>query len=133
VEACLRAYCGIVPGIHVRREALLEAAAKGLSTATDLADYLAAKGVPFRDAHAIVGRIVQFAIRSGKGLSDLKLAELRRFSEVIDRDVYARLELKGSVTARDHIGGTAPRQVRTAVRRLRRQLALSGRKREGKS
>jgi argininosuccinate lyase len=133
VEACLRAYCGIVPGIHVRREALLEAAAKGLSTATDLADYLAAKGVPFRDAHAIVGRVVQFAIRGGKGLSDLKLAELRRFSEVIDRDVYARLELKGSVTARDHIGGTAPRQVRSAVRRLRRQLALSGRKREGKS
>jgi argininosuccinate lyase len=133
VEACLRAYCGIVPGIHVRREALLEAAAKGLSTATDLADYLAAKGVPFRDAHAIVGRVVQFAIRSGKGLSDLKLAELRRFSEVIDRDVYARLELKGSVTARDHIGGTAPRQVRAAVRRLRRQLTLSRKKREGKS
>jgi argininosuccinate lyase len=132
VEACLRAWCGIVPGIHVHREALLEAAAKGLSIATDLADYLAAKGVPFRDAHAIVGRVVQFAIRGGKGLSDLKLAELRRFSEVIDRDVYARLELKGSVAARDPIGGAAPRQVRAAVRRLRRQLAFSKRKREVK-
>jgi len=132
VDACLRAWCGIVPGIRVRREALLEAAAKGFSTATDLADYLAAKGVPFRDAHAIVGRIVKLAIRTGRGLPDLKLAELRRFSDAIDRDVFARLELKGSVAARDHVGGTAPRQVRSAVRRLRKQLAQSGKRREVK-
>jgi argininosuccinate lyase len=130
VDACLRAFCGIVPGMRVRREALLAAAAQGYSTATDLADYLAAKGVPFRDAHAIVGRIVQFAIRSGKALPELKLAEFRRFSKLIGRDVFTRLELKGSVAARDHVGGTAPRQVRSAIRRLRRQLKLSKKKRE---
>ncbi|MBI2994677.1 MAG: argininosuccinate lyase [Gammaproteobacteria bacterium] len=122
VRACLRAYGGLVPGIRVRREVLRAAAARGLGTATDLADYLVDKGVPFRTAHAVVGRIVQFATEQGRDLAELKIEELRRFSEHIAADVFARLELQGSVNARDHIGGTAPAQVRQAVQRLRAWL-----------
>ena len=126
VRSCLRAYCGLVPGIRVQREVLRAAAARGLGTATDLADYLVGKGVPFRTAHAVVGRIVQFATEQGRDLTELKIEELRRFSEQIGADVFARLELQGSVNARDHIGGTAPAQVRQALQRLRAWLAGAG-------
>ncbi len=127
VRGCLRACCGMIPGIQVQRDAMLAAAARGYGTATDLADYLVARNLAFRDAHAIVGRIVQFAIGAGRDLSALTLDEMRKFSDRIDADVFARLTLEGSVTARDHIGGTAPRQVRLAVERLREYLrAASG-------
>jgi argininosuccinate lyase len=109
----------MVPGMRVNRDAMLEAAGRGYATATDLADYLVARNVPFRDAHAVVGRIVQFAIGAGRELSALTLEELRRFSDRIDADVFERLTVQGSVAARDHVGGTAPRQVRLAVARLR--------------
>jgi argininosuccinate lyase len=119
VRHCVRALCGMVPGMRVNRDAMLEAAGRGYATATDLADYLVARNVPFRDAHAVVGRIVQFAIGAGRELSALTLEELRRFSDRIDADVFERLTVQGSVAARDHVGGTAPRQVRLAVARLR--------------
>ena len=126
VQSCLHAYRGLATGIQVRREAMLEAAARGMGTATDLADYLVAKGVPFRTAHAVVGRIVQFAIEQRRDLADLNLEELRRFSEHIAADVFPRLELQGSVNARDHIGGTAPARVRQAVERVRGWLKSTG-------
>lgn len=125
VQACLRAYQGIVPGIRVKRDQLMAAAARGFSTATDLADYLVARGVPFRDAHAVVGRIVHFALEQGRDLSALTLEELRRFSDVINQDVFRRLELSGSVAARDHVGGTAPAQVRKEIGRMREYLTIA--------
>ena len=100
-----------------------EAARRGFSTATDLADYLVRKGVPFRDAHEVVGKAVRYGIENDKDLAEMNLAELQDFSQVIDEDVFAVLTLEGSVAARNHIGGTAPVQVRAAIRRARDRLA----------
>jgi argininosuccinate lyase len=98
------------------------AAKRGFSTATDLADYLVKKGVPFRDAHEIVGKSVAFGVAEGRDLSDMTLEELQQFSDHIGADVFDVLTLEGSVQARDHLGGTAPDQVRAAVGRARNQL-----------
>jgi argininosuccinate lyase len=127
VQDCLRAYIEMLPSITVKRERLREAARCGMTTATDLADYLVRKGVAFRDAHAIVGRAVRHALDAGRDLSDLSPAELRSHSPAIDQDVYAVLTLEGSVAARDHFGGTAPAQVRAAVERGRQRLAALAR------
>ena len=122
LKQCLEAYLKLLPSIEVRREAMLAAAQKGYLTATDLADYLVMKGVAFRDAHAIVGKAVQYAIEQGNGLEQLKLPELQQFHEGIDADVYDFLTLEGSVAARDHTGGTAPARVREAVAEARGYL-----------
>ena len=123
VKLCLEAYLGLVPSIRVNRKAMLAAAQKGYLTATDLADYLVMKGVPFRDAHAVVGNLVQYAIRQGSEMEDLELSELKQFHEGIEADVHDYLTLQGSVSARDHAGGTAPARVREAVAGARRYLA----------
>jgi argininosuccinate lyase len=102
------------------------AAGKGFSTATDLADYLVRKQVPFRDAHAIVGQAVSYATRKKKDLVSLTLAELQKFSPKIAKDVYDCLTLEGSVNARNQTGGTAPEQVRKAIKRGRKQLKNHG-------
>ena len=102
---------------------LIEAAEKGYATATDLADYLVKKGLPFRDAHEVVGKSVQFAIQQQCKLNELSLKDLQGFSELIEDDVYPLLELMGSVATRDHIGGTAPSQVKAAVARAKDELA----------
>ena len=119
LKQCLEAYLKLLPSIEVKREAMLAAAQKGYLTATDLADYLVMKGVAFRDAHAIVGKAVQYAIQQGSGLEQLKLPELQQFHEGIDADVYDFLTLESSVAARDHTGGTAPARVRAAVAEAR--------------
>jgi argininosuccinate lyase len=93
-----------------------EAARRGFSTATDLADYLVRKGVPFRDAHEIVGKAVAYGVKSGKDLSEMSLEELQQFSTAIKEDVFEYLTLEGSVAARNHIGGTAPERVREAAK-----------------
>jgi argininosuccinate lyase len=118
---CLRVFTGLIPAIKVNRAACRAAAARGFSTATDLADYLVKKGLPFRDAHHAVGGAVALAAGKGCGLAELSLAELRRFSPLIDKSVYKSLTLEGSVAARKHVGGTAPAQVRTAIQRARRK------------
>ncbi|HYN78002.1 MAG TPA: argininosuccinate lyase, partial [Lamprocystis sp. (in: g-proteobacteria)] len=105
-----------------RRERMRQAAAQGFSTATDLADYLVRKGIPFRDAHEIVGKAVALGVREGRDLAALTIDELRGFSALIEPDVYAVLTLDGSVAARDHLGGTAPAQVRAAIARARVRL-----------
>lgn len=115
VKMCLLAYTGLIPSIHVNFEAMYQAAADGYTTATDLADYLVVNGLAFRDAHEVVGKIVQYAIKEKKPLAALTLPELQQFSDVIKEDVFRVLELEGAVAARDHIGGTAPEQVRQAV------------------
>ncbi len=122
VRGSLRVYADMIPHITVNRERMREAARRGFATATDLADYLVRKGVPFRDAHEVVGRAVRFGIEHGKDLSQLTLDELRRFSGAIDEDVFQVLTLEGSVAARNHPGGTAPAQVRAEVARLRGML-----------
>ncbi|WP_444936830.1 argininosuccinate lyase [Microbulbifer sp. JMSA004] len=120
---CLRAFADMAPALKAKKENMLEAAAKGFSTATDLADYLVRKGVAFRDAHEIVGQSVSFAIEQGKDLSELSLAQLQQFSTEIGEDVFEVLTLEGSVAARDHIGGTAPNQVRAACKRAREEIS----------
>ncbi len=119
VKGCLRAFGDMVPAIESRKEEMREAARRGFSTATDLADYLVRKGVAFRDAHEIVGLSVAYGIKTGKDLSDMSLEELQQFSDTIEQDVFEVLTLEGSVAARNHIGGTAPDQVRAAVARGR--------------
>ncbi|RTR05530.1 argininosuccinate lyase [Halomonas nitroreducens] len=123
VQDCLKAFADMVPAIEAKADNMREAARKGFSTATDLADYLVCRGVAFRDAHEIVGQSVAFGLREGKDLSEMSLEELRQFSDVIGEDVFAVLTLEGSVAARNHIGGTAPDQVRAAAQRAREALA----------
>jgi argininosuccinate lyase len=123
VKDCLRAFADMVPAIQPRKEKMIEAAKRGFSTATDLADYLVRRGVPFRDAHEIVGKSVAYGVQTGKDLSEMSLAELQVFSTAIEQDVFAVLTLEGSVAARNHIGGTAPAQVKAAVGRAKASLA----------
>ena len=122
VHDCLYALAGVVQTLTVRADAMQAAAARGFATATDLADYLVRRGVPFRDAHEIVGRAVRHGIEVEKDLAQLPLDVLKRFSPLIEADVYQVLTLDGSVRARDHIGGTAPAQVRAAITRARARL-----------
>lgn len=122
VKDCLRAFADMVPALITKKEPMLAAAKQGYATATDLADYLVRKGVAFRDAHDIVGRSVAYGIEQNKDLGELTLAELQQFSNQIEQDIYDVLTLEGSVAARNHLGGTAPQQVRAAVSRARNSL-----------
>ena len=120
---CLTAMLGLIPNIKPNREAMLEATTRGYTTATDLADYLVRKQVPFRDAHEIVGGAVQRAVSQGKPLEGLSLEELNGpGNSAVTEDVYEVLSLTGSAAARDHVGGTAPNQVRAAIARARQRL-----------
>ncbi len=122
LKGCLKVYADMIPNMRVKRDMLLEAARRGFSTATDLADYLVRKGLPFRDAHEVVGKAVRAGVDSGRDLSEMSLAELRRFSDVITKDVFQVLTLEGAVAARSHIGGTAPDQVKAAIGRAKKRL-----------
>jgi len=124
VKGCLKAYADMIPAIQVKVENMREAARRGFSTATDLADYLVVNGIAFRDAHEIVGKAVAYGVAEEKDLSEMTLQELREFSEQINEDVFDVLTLEGSVNARDHIGGTAPAQVIQAAQRVLDELAL---------
>jgi argininosuccinate lyase len=119
----LRIYADMIAGITVRPEAMRNAALQGYATATDLADYLVKKGVPFRDAHETVAVAVRFSEQKGCDLSAIGLAELQQFSPHIGEDVYQVLSLEGSLASRNHIGGTAPQQVKAAISRARSSLA----------
>lgn len=120
--ACLRAFADMVPAMVANRRAMHEAAKSGYSTATDFADYLVRRGIAFRDAHEVVGKAVHLAIERDCDLTDLDLATLRELHPQIEEDVYAVLDVEGSVAARDHIGGTAPAQVRQAAQEARARL-----------
>jgi argininosuccinate lyase len=120
--ACVRLYALMVPAVQVQRDNCARAAKQGFSTATDLADYLVRKGLAFRDAHEVVGKAVRFGVEQNKDLAELSLSELQQFSKLIEQDIFAVLTLEGSVAARNHIGGTAPAQVRAAAQRARQRL-----------
>jgi argininosuccinate lyase len=118
----LRAFADMMPSLVVNRDILRESAIRGFSTATDLADYLVRRGLPFRDAHEVVGQAVALGVQTQRDLSEMDLAELQSFSDLIGDDVFEVLTVEGSVNARDHIGGTAPNQVRAAAARARARL-----------
>ncbi|MGO1463349.1 MAG: argininosuccinate lyase [Marinobacter sp.] len=122
IKGCLKAYADMIPAIEAKADNMRIAAKRGFSTATDLADYLVKKGMPFRDAHEVVGKAVAYGVAQERDLSDMTLEELAGFSDTIGADVFDVLTLEGSVQARDHLGGTAPVQVRAAVARARKLL-----------
>jgi argininosuccinate lyase len=122
VWGCLKAFTDMVPNLIPNREAMRRAALQGYATATDLADYLVRKGMPFRDAHEVVGNAVRLGIETERDLSALTLEELRQLSALIEADVFEVLTLEGSLQARNHLGGTAPIQVRQAIAIARDRL-----------
>ena len=122
VRDTLRIFADMVPGIRVKEAAMSAALRQGYATATDLADYLVKKGLPFRDAHEAVAKATRACEQMGCDLSELSLSQLREFSLLIADDVHSVLTIEGSLAARDHIGGTAPNQVRAAIARARRRI-----------
>jgi argininosuccinate lyase len=112
----------MLPGVEPRPERMRAALDEGFATATDLADYLVRRGLPFRDAHEVVARAVRAAENEGRDLAQLSLEALRAFSPLIAEDVYQVLTPEGSVASRRHIGGTAPEAVRAAIARGRARL-----------
>ena len=126
VLGSLRVFTGMITSMKVRRDHLLRAAVMGHATATDLADYLVRQGVPFRDAHEIVGKAVRLALDTDRDLSQIDLEEYKKLSPAIGKDVYGVLTVEGSLKARDHLGGTAPSQVKAAIKRARTRLKKSG-------
>ena len=118
----LRAFADMVPAIKPRVEQMREAARSGFSTATDLADYLVGLGLPFRDAHEVVGKAVAHGVNTQMDLAEMELATLQSFCADISEDVFEVLTLEGSLCARDHLGGTAPGQVAAAAERAKALL-----------
>jgi len=123
VMDCVRAFADMVPAITPNIEAMRTATLRGFATATDLADYLVVRGLPFRDAHEVVGKAVAHGIETGLDLAEMELSTLQRFCADIGEDVFDVLTLEGSVQARDHLGGTAPNQVANAAQRALAKLA----------
>jgi argininosuccinate lyase len=119
----LALFAEMLPGIEVNHKAMEEAARQGHLTATDLAEYLVKKGVPFREAHEAVAQAVRYAESRGCELSELKLAELQRYSPAIGKDVAEVLTLEGSLKSRTHLGGTAPVRVKAAIAKARKSIA----------
>lgn len=122
VRDTLAIFADLVTGIRVREDALRAALRQGYATATDLADYLVKKGLPFRDAHEAVAQAVRAAEARGCDLADLSIGDLRKFSPLIGDDVFAALSVEGSLASRNHVGGTAPEQVRAAIAKARQDL-----------
>lgn len=125
VGQSLTAFADMVPAMITKRDNMRDAARKGHATATDLADYMVKRGLPFRDAHEVVGNMVALAISQHKDLAELPIEVLKQQSNLIGDDVFDILTLEGSINARDHIGGTAPRQVRLAIGAARQRIADS--------
>lgn len=119
LSASLRLLAELVPRLRVQSQHMKEAASKGYTLATELADYLATKGIPFRDAHGIVGAVIQAAIAERRSLEDLSVTELKKFSAAFDRDVHEWLSLEAAIGRRRAVGGTAPANVRRRLRALK--------------
>ncbi len=124
--ATLDVLAAMLPSLRVNAERMAAAAAESYTLATDLADYLAQRGVPFRQAHEAVGRLVRYAEEQGKALGQLSLEEYRRFSPLFEEDVLGRLDARAAIEARDVPGGTSPRQVTAALKRARQRLEGQG-------
>ncbi len=122
VHACLTAFANMLPHMKVNREQLYQAVQQGYATATDLADYLVKKKVPFRDAHEVVGKAVKYAISENKQLHQLGLHELQKFSPSIGKDVFDILSLEGSVNSKNTYGGTSPARVSEQIKLAQQRL-----------
>lgn len=119
VLGCVRAFADMIPAISSKKANMYARTKLGFSTATDLADYLVRKGMPFRNAHEVVGNAVRLGVDTERDLADMELAELQQFSDLIASDVFEYLTLEGSIAARNHHGGTAPNQVLAAIERAK--------------
>jgi argininosuccinate lyase len=122
VQLCLAVVARMIPAIVIDADAMARATERGFLEATDLADYLAARGLPFREAHAVVGKLVLHCTKKDLKLPGLSLEDLRRFSPLFNEDVLKIMAPEAMVRARDTIGGTAPRRVRAALSRARKRL-----------
>ncbi len=122
VHDCVTAFANMLPHMKVNRQQLYSAAQQGYATATDLADYLVEKKLPFRDAHEVVGKAVKYAIQQNKPLDQLNLHELQKFSPSINEDVFAILSLQGSVSSKNTFGGTSPLQVAKQIKLAQQRL-----------
>ena len=119
VKLCVEAFIEIVEVMEVNEESMYESAKKGYINATDLADYLAAKGMPFRDAYNVSGRIVSYCLGRGCALEDLPLDEYKQFSDMIEEDIYQRLDLRTCMEKRNSDGGTSPDSVKKQIEYIR--------------
>ena len=119
---CLHVFADMVPMIKSNKDNMYQAALKGFTTATDLADYLVKKGLAFRDAHDIVGKAVSYGIKENKDLNEFSLDELKSFNKLIEKDVFDVISLEGSINARDHLGGTSIKQVSKAIKAGRKLI-----------
>ncbi|MDA8387784.1 MAG: argininosuccinate lyase, partial [Nitrospiraceae bacterium] len=128
VKSVLRIFAEMLPAVKFKSARLKSAASGGFSTATDMAEYLVGKGMPFRQAHGVVGKLVLYASGAGKGLESLSLEEMRSFSPLFDRPVFDLLSPEKSVSTKKSFGGTAPAEVK---KQLKKQLG-AGRKLLGK-
>jgi len=122
LDIVLPVFTAMIPAIEVNRDKMYQAALGGYATATDLAEYLVRKQIPFRDAHEIVGKVVNYAISKQQQLSDISLETLQSFGTMIEADVYDVLSLEGSIQSRDHFGGTAPKRVAEALQAMRESI-----------
>lgn len=122
VLGSVRAFADMIPAISSKKENMYNRTKLGFATATDLADYLVRKGMPFRNAHEVVGNAVRLGVDTKRDLAEMSLSELQGFSELIGDDVFDYLTLEGSVAARDHFGGTAPKQVLAAIERAKEMI-----------
>ena len=124
IRGCLKVLASMIAEMRINPERMRVAAGRGYSTATDIADYLVRKGLPFRVAHEVVGKTVRYCIESAKDIPDLSLDELKRFSQEIESDIFGYITLEASVNARTATGGTARETVKKEIERLRRQSEL---------
>jgi len=119
---CLRIFADMVPTIEANKDNMYHSALKGYTTATDLADYLVKKGLAFRDAHDVVGKAVSYGLKENKDLSEFSLDELKKLNSLIEKDVFDVISLEGSINARNHLGGTSPKQVSMAIKAGRKSI-----------
>lgn len=122
LKACIDIYIRMLPAIKIKKDVMLKASSGGFLNATDFADYLVVKGVPFRDAHSCAGKAVAFALGKGKELHDLTLSEMKLFSPVISEDIYENLTPESMINRRKSFGGTATKNVLSAIRKAKKDI-----------
>jgi len=122
LKDCIHIFTQMIVKVKTNRKNMYESALKGYTTATDLADYLVKKGMPFRQAHKIVGKIVYYAIENNKGLNDLTLEQLQKFNANIKQDVFDFISLEGSIKSRNNFGGTSTEQICIAIKEARKNI-----------
>ena len=122
VKLCVPVFCDMIATMKVRKDKMRDGARGGFTNATDLADYIVKKGMPFREAHGVVGRMVYFCIENNKSLDDLTLEEMKEFSDCIDKDIYDAISMETCVNERKIIGGPAKETVKRAIENAKAQL-----------